>query len=65
MSLEQAVRKITAETADIWGLKNISGHSWTTIPSSGGSVVEIPNGRSVSLVPGLRVRFGASEGTIL
>ena len=51
--------------ADVWGLKNISGHAWTTIPSSGGSVVEIPNGRSVSLVPGLRVRFGASEGTIL
>lgn len=50
---------------DIWGLKNISGHSWTTIPSTGGSVVEIPAGRSVSLVPGLRVRFGASEGTIL
>jgi DNA-binding helix-hairpin-helix protein with protein kinase domain len=51
--------------ADVWGLKNVSGQTWTTVPPSGGSVVEVATGKSVSLIPGLRIRFGASEGTIL
>jgi hypothetical protein len=50
---------------DVWGLKNVSGQTWTTIPPSGAPLVEVASGRSVSLVPGLRIRFGASEGTIL
>ena len=50
--------------ADVWGLKNVSGQAWTTVPPAGASV-EVPSGRSVSLVPGLRIRFGASEGTVL
>lgn len=49
---------------DVWGLKNISSQTWTSIPPSGGSV-EVPPGRSVSLVPGLRIRFGNVEGTVL
>ena len=50
---------------DVWGLKNISGQTWTTIPPNGGSVVEVPAGKSVSLLPGLRIRFGMSEGTLM
>jgi DNA-binding helix-hairpin-helix protein with protein kinase domain len=50
---------------DIWGLKNSSGHPWITVAPSGGSQVEVASGKSVSLIPGLRIRFGASEGTIL
>jgi hypothetical protein len=50
---------------DIWGLKNVSGHIWTSVPPSGSGNVEVASGRSVSLIPGLRIRFGPSEGTIL
>ena len=49
---------------DVWGLKNISGQTWTTVPPSGGPNVEVASGRSVSLVPGLRIRFPTSEGTV-
>jgi len=49
---------------DVWGLKNISPQTWMSVPPSGGSV-EVPSGRSVSLVPGLRIRFGNVEGTVL
>ena len=51
--------------ADIWGLKNVSGQNWSTTPPSGAPIVEVPSGRSVSLVPGLRIRFGPSEGAVL
>jgi serine/threonine protein kinase len=51
--------------SDVWGLKNISGHTWTSVPPSGAPVVDVPSSRSVSLIPGLRIRFGTSEGTIL
>ena len=50
---------------DIWGLKNTSGQTWTTVPPSGAPTVEVPSGRSVSLVPGLRIRFNTTEGTIV
>jgi serine/threonine protein kinase len=50
---------------DVWGLKNVSGQTWTSIPPSGAPTVEVASGRSVSLVPGLRIRFGTSEGTVL
>jgi DNA-binding helix-hairpin-helix protein with protein kinase domain len=50
---------------DVWGLKNVSGQTWTTVPPSGGSVMEVATGKSVSLLPGLRIRFGASEGAVL
>ncbi|MCE0522203.1 MAG: hypothetical protein LV480_04760 [Methylacidiphilales bacterium] len=50
---------------DVWGLKNVSGQTWKTVPPSGAPIVEVASGRSVSLVPGLRIRFGASEGTVM
>jgi len=49
---------------DVWGLKNLSTQSWTSLPAAGGSV-EVPQGRSVSLAPGLRIRFGTLESVIL
>ena len=49
--------------ADVWGLKNISPQTWTSFGPSGKGV-EVPTGKSVSLVPGLRIRFGNVEGTI-
>jgi len=49
---------------DVWGLKNVSPQTWTSIPPAG-APVEVATGRSVSLVPGLRIRFGSVEGTVL
>jgi hypothetical protein len=49
---------------DVWGLKNTSSQTWSTVPPSG-APMEVASGRSVSLVPGLRIRFGASEGTVM
>ena len=50
---------------DIWGLKNTSGQTWTTVPPAGTPTVEVPSGRSVSLIPGLRIHFGTVEGMIV
>jgi len=50
---------------DIWGLKNTSGQTWTTVPPAGTPTVEVPSGRSVSLIPGLRIHFGTAEGMIV
>lgn len=49
---------------DVWGLRNVSAQTWTSIPPSGASI-EVPPGRSVSLVPGLRIRFGNVEGVVM
>jgi len=49
--------------ADLWGLKNISQQTWQSFGPSGKGV-EVGPGKSVSLVPGLRVRFGNIEATI-
>jgi serine/threonine protein kinase len=49
---------------DVWGLKNLSTTTWTILPPSGASI-QVKQGRSVSLVPGLRIRFGAMEGTVI
>jgi len=49
---------------DVWGLKNTSGQTWSTVPPVG-AALDVPSGKSVSLVPGLRIRFGASEGTVM
>ena len=49
---------------DVWGLKNMSAQTWNSFPPSG-APMEVAAGRSVSLVPGLRIRFGNVEGTVL
>jgi hypothetical protein len=50
--------------AEVWGLKNISAMMWSSHAPSG-TVMAVPSGRSVSLVPGLRIRFGNVEGTVM
>ncbi len=49
---------------NVWGLKNVSLQNWSS-HSPGGAVAAVPTGRSVSLAPGLRIRFGNVEGTVL
>lgn len=49
---------------DVWGLKNLSQETWTSLPTAGDSV-KVPQGRSVSLIPGLRIQFGHSESVVL
>ncbi|HUB66368.1 MAG TPA: hypothetical protein VL981_02645 [Candidatus Methylacidiphilales bacterium] len=49
---------------DVWGLKNISTQTWVSYPSVG-QPMDVPPGRSVSLVSGLRLRFGNTEGVVL
>jgi hypothetical protein len=50
--------------SDVWGLKNVSTPTWNSLSPTGASAA-VPSGRSVSLIPGLRVRFGNVEGTVL
>ena len=49
---------------EVWGLKNLSALTWSS-HAPNGATVAVHSGRSVSLVPGLRVRFGNVEGTVL
>jgi serine/threonine protein kinase len=51
--------------SDVWGLKNISGQTWMSVAPSSGSQLEVASGKSVSLIPGLRIRFAQSEGTVI
>jgi serine/threonine protein kinase len=51
--------------SDVWGLKNTSGTTWMSVAPSSGSQLEVASGKSVSLIPGLRIRFGPSEGTVI
>jgi DNA-binding helix-hairpin-helix protein with protein kinase domain len=50
--------------ADVWGLKNISAQTWISHPPVG-NPMEVASGRSVSLVSGLRLQFGNTEGMVL
>lgn len=45
------------------GLKNLSGATWQVTAGSGAQQA-LPSGRSVSLVDGLRINFGTSEGEV-
>jgi DNA-binding helix-hairpin-helix protein with protein kinase domain len=49
---------------NVWGLKNVSAATWNSFAPDGASVA-VPSGRSVILMPGLRVRFGNVEGAVL
>jgi len=50
--------------ANVWGFKNTSSQPWTITPSSG-AAVEVAPGKSVSILPGLRISFGSSEGVVV
>jgi serine/threonine protein kinase len=50
---------------EMWGLRNVSGTTWQCTAPSGGPNVEVASGKTVSLIPGLKIRFGPSEGTVM
>jgi len=50
---------------DVWGLKNNSNQTWSSTPPAGAPILEVQSGRSVSLVPGLRIRFPSCEGIVM
>jgi len=47
----------------IWGLKNLSRHTWSATNQSG-EVKDVGPGRSVTLAVGTRINFGRAEGEI-
>lgn len=47
----------------VWGLKNLSPQSWTSVGGDGTNK-EVAAGRSVTLAVGTRVQFGPAEGEI-
>jgi eukaryotic-like serine/threonine-protein kinase len=51
------------EPPTVWGLKNLGDTPWTAVTPDHG-IVEVAPGRSVTLVPGTRLRFGTAEGVI-
>ena len=48
---------------NIWGLKNLSRHTWSATNTSG-EVKDVRPGRSVTLAVGIRINFGRAEGEI-
>lgn len=48
---------------NIWGLKNLSSHNWSST-STKGEVSDVWPGRSVTLAIGTRINFGQVEGEI-
>lgn len=58
-----AVARHPAEP-DRWGLRNDSAQSWYLQNPADLSPIEVPPGRAASLVNGLRINFGPSEGEV-
>jgi DNA-binding helix-hairpin-helix protein with protein kinase domain len=61
----QPVAAVTKHPIDpeIWGLKNLSLHTWSTT-NNRGEVKDVSPGRSVTLAVGTRINFGHAEGEI-
>jgi serine/threonine protein kinase len=61
----QTVAAVTKHPTNqtIWGLKNLSGQTWSTTNSKGETKDVVP-GRSVTLALGTRINFGHAEGEI-
>jgi serine/threonine protein kinase len=61
----QTVAAVTKHPTDpgVWGLKNLSGQTWSTTNSKGETKDVVP-GRSVTLALGTRINFGHAEGEI-
>jgi eukaryotic-like serine/threonine-protein kinase len=49
---------------EVWGLKNYSNLPWTAAGAEGGQI-SVPAGRSVTLREGVRIGFGAVDGTVV
>ncbi len=61
----QPVAAVTKHPADpgVWGLKNLSGQTWSTTNNKG-EMKDVSPGRSVTLAIGTRINFGHAEGEI-
>ena len=59
------IAEINKHPADprLWGLKNVSPHSWQ-ITKPDGTTMEVPSGKSISIINGVRINFGRIEGVI-
>jgi serine/threonine protein kinase len=59
------VAEVTRHPNDpaIWGLKNLSDENWAST-AAGGSVREVPPGRSVTLAAGTKIHFGRAQGEV-
>lgn len=51
------------KNSHIWGLRNLSTETWV-ISKDSSKVKEVAPGRSATLMDGLKIQFGKSEGTI-
>jgi len=49
---------------DLWGLKNLTQEKWVATNPADGAMTDVPPGKSVPLVSGVKVHFGKSEGLI-
>jgi DNA-binding helix-hairpin-helix protein with protein kinase domain len=65
LAFNEAVAEVTRHPSNpgIWGLRNLSGASWTATPAEG-DPSDVEPGRSVTLAVGTKINFGASEGEI-
>lgn len=50
-------------TPGLWGLRNLTDQQWMAT-NTDGSMLGVDRGRSVSLVSGMRIRFGMAEGEV-
>jgi predicted ribosome-associated RNA-binding protein Tma20 len=51
------------QNPSVWGLKNVSGESWT-VTTDDGSIKSIATGQSVTLSTGISINFGQTHGQI-
>ena len=49
---------------NVWGLKNTSTQPWT-VATPAGAAMEVVPGKSVSIVPGLRIGFGTADAMVV
>ena len=47
----------------LWGLKNFSKDKWTVMTAEG-AITEVMSGKNVSLINGIKINFGKTEGEI-
>lgn len=49
---------------EVWGLKNLTTGKWSFSKQNDPSPIEVPQGRTVKLEPGVRINFGKLEGEV-
>ena len=51
------------QNKSLWGFQNLSNDKWTVV-SAEGAMTEVLPGKNVSLINGIRINFGKTEGEI-